>query len=66
MLDPQRAVLLLDTDALPQAVERRAGEATTNPAEAALVEHIIEALVAARVPLEGIGVISPYRSQARL
>ena len=64
VLDPQHSVLLLDTDALP-APETRAGEATTNATEAALVLQVAEALAAGRVALADIGIISPYRSQAR-
>ena len=57
-------MLLLDTDALP-APETRAGEATTNATEAALALQVVQALIAGRVGTDEIGIISPYRSQAR-
>lgn len=48
-LDPARAVVFLDTDAVP-AVEARVGDSTTNPGEARLVLRVVAALCAAGVP----------------
>ena len=64
MLDPGRRVLWLDTDGVP-GPESRAADNTCNATEAALAERIVEALTESGIPLGSIGVISPYRSQAR-
>ena len=62
VLQPQHRAVFLDTDALP-APELQAGDAISNPQEAAIVKQIVLALHAGHVPLQDIGVISPYRSQ---
>ena len=55
-------MLFLDTDGVP-CPESRAGENVSNPAEAELVMLVVEAMLDGGVPLNSIGVISPYRSQ---
>ena len=62
VLQPQHRAVFLDTDALP-APELQAGDALSNPHEAAIVKQIVLALHAGNVPVQDIGVISPYRSQ---
>lgn len=62
VLAPERRVVWLDTDGVP-GPEARAAEATTNATEAALAERIVAALADSGVPLNSIGIISPYRSQ---
>ncbi|GAA5863149.1 hypothetical protein JCM3774_001437 [Rhodotorula dairenensis] len=65
VLDPARAVLFLDTDALP-ARERRDQSLVDNATEAALVKEVITGLLSARVAEEDIAVITPYRQQVKL
>ena len=62
MLAPQQRVLFLDTDGM-SAPEVRAGDALSNPWEAAVITDILRALVLGQVPLHEIGVVSPYRAQ---
>lgn len=62
VLAPHRRVLFLDTDSMP-APEVRAGDALSNPREAAIVIDIVKALDLGRVSLDDIGIISPYRAQ---
>lgn len=64
MLDPGRRVLWLDTDGVP-GPESRTADNTCNATEAALAERIVEVLTESGISLASIGVISPYRSQAR-
>ena len=45
------------------APEVRAGDALRNPAEAAIITQIVRALEVGKVPLQDIGIISPYRAQ---
>lgn len=45
------------------APEVRAGDALSNPTEAAVLTDIVKALALGQVPLGDIGVISPYRAQ---
>ncbi|CAL8464813.1 g4348 [Coccomyxa elongata] len=65
VLTPERRVLWLDTDGVP-GPEARAAEATTNATEAVLAERIVAALADSGVPLNSVGIISPYRSQVAL
>ena len=62
VLAPHRRVLFLDTDNMP-APEVRSGDALSNPQEAAVITDIVTALMAGQLPLEDIGIISPYRAQ---
>ena len=62
VLAPHRRVLFLDTDDLP-APEMRSGDALSNPGEAAVLTDIVTALLAGQLPLEHLGIISPYRAQ---
>ena len=62
VLAPQQRVLFLDTDSIP-APEVRAGDALSNPREAAIIGDIVRALDLGRVPLHDIGIISPFRAQ---
>lgn len=45
------------------APEVRAGDALSNPAEAAIITQIVRALEVGKVPLHDVGIISPYRAQ---
>lgn len=45
------------------APEVRAGDALSNPREAAVLTDIVKALNLGKVPLSDVGVISPYRAQ---
>ena len=62
VLAPQQRVLFLDTDSMP-APEVRAGDTLSNPGEAAIMTDIVKALDLGKVPLQDIGIISPYRAQ---
>ena len=62
VLAPHRRALFLDTDGMP-APEVRAGDALSNPTEAAVLTDIVKALALGQVPLGDIGIISPYRAQ---
>lgn len=64
-LAPHRRVLFLDTDSMP-APEVRAGDALSNPGEAAVITDIVRALDLGKVSLEDIGIISPYRAQVSI
>jgi len=63
-LAPEAGVLFLDLQG-PGAAERQAGDTLCNPAEAGVVCQLVAALQSGGVPLDAVGVISPYRSQAR-
>ncbi|CDR35720.1 RHTO0S01e05644g1_1 [Rhodotorula toruloides] len=65
IVDPDRSVIFIDTDALP-ARERRNGSLIDNPSEAVLVKKTVSALAASGVDEEDIGVISLYRQQIKL
>ncbi|KAL0030927.1 hypothetical protein WJX79_001622 [Trebouxia sp. C0005] len=65
VLIPHRRGLFLDTDGMP-APEVRAGDALSNPREAAVLTDIVKALDLGKVPLSDVGVISPYRAQVLL
>ncbi|BGP34795.1 DNA replication endonuclease-helicase Dna2 [Rhodotorula toruloides] len=65
IIDPDRSVIFVDTDALP-ARERRNGSLIDNPSEAVLVTDTVSALAASGVDAEEIGVISLYRQQIKL
>lgn len=45
------------------APEVRAGDALSNPSEAAIIAGVVRALDQGRVPLCDIGIISPFRAQ---
>jgi len=62
VLIPHRRALFLDTDGMP-APEVRAGDALSNPREAAVLTDIVKALDLSKVPLSDVGVVSPYRAQ---
>ncbi|BGP10813.1 DNA replication ATP-dependent helicase/nuclease DNA2 [Rhodotorula toruloides] len=65
IVDPDRSVIFVDTDALP-ARERRNGSLIDNPSEAVLVKKTVSALAASGVDEEDVGVISLYRQQIKL
>ncbi|KAJ1927120.1 DNA replication endonuclease-helicase Dna2 [Tieghemiomyces parasiticus] len=64
-VDPQRSVVLLDTDRLP-APEVRMGDLIQNPAEADLAYQLVECLIRCGLPEDEIGLITPYRAQVKL
>lgn len=64
VLRPERRVIFLDTDAA-EAEECQLGDALSNAAEAAYLRQIVKAFTACCVPLSDVGLVSPYRSQAR-
>ncbi|PRQ72091.1 AAA domain-domain containing protein, partial [Rhodotorula toruloides] len=65
IIDPDRSVIFVDTDALP-ARERRNGSLIDNLSEAVLVTKTVSALAGSGVDEEEIGVISLYRQQIKL
>lgn len=73
LLAPEAPVLFVDTDAVPAPEDMPTGafdsivsdSAVKNEIEAKIVSLIVKASVAAGVPLEQIGVISPLRAQLR-
>ncbi|GAA5824913.1 hypothetical protein JCM11251_005391 [Rhodosporidiobolus azoricus] len=65
VVDPSRAVLFVDTDALP-AHELRSGSYIENELEALLVKQTVSALTTCGVPETSVGVITPYRQQIKL
>jgi len=64
LMDPNRRVVFLDTDALP-ATESSGPGGIINSVEASLVSKIIHAYVTAHVDPSSFGVISPYRAQLK-
>lgn len=62
VLAAEHSVFFLDTSG-PGAFERQAGETLSNPAEADLIVQLVDALQLGGVPLNTIGVMSPYRLQ---
>ncbi|KAF5207658.1 DNA replication ATP-dependent helicase/nuclease DNA2 [Thalictrum thalictroides] len=65
VLDPNRSVVLVNTDMLP-ALEVREYKTVNNPTEANIVAQITEELVNKGIVEEEIGIITPYNSQASL
>ncbi|KAK4057444.1 DNA replication endonuclease-helicase Dna2 [Microbotryomycetes sp. JL221] len=65
VVDPDRAVVFLQTDKMP-ALERRIGSRFDNAGEAKIVLHSTEALLRCGVQPQDIGVITPYRHQHKL
>ncbi|KAK3813079.1 MAG: AAA domain-containing protein, partial [Benniella sp.] len=65
ILDPQRSVTFVDTDALP-AREVQVGNSTRNPTEALLVRQLVEALISGGIPETDIGIISHLRAQLKV
>ncbi|GJN93127.1 hypothetical protein Rhopal_006172-T1 [Rhodotorula paludigena] len=65
IVDPKRAVLFVDTDALP-ARERRQGSLIDNESEARLVKQTVSALSTCGVSDSDIGVITLYRQQIKV
>eukprot|EP00871_Galdieria_phlegrea_P001265 jgi/Galph1/2139/GphlegSOOS_G817.1 len=80
-LDPQKRVIFVDTDALPAREVRSHREDLKerkrivfgenahihwNPIEGKVVLEIVRALCNIGVPLEDIGILSPYRTQCSL
>lgn len=64
-LQPEARVAFLATGGVP-APEHRTGEAINNPTEVAVVVRLVQVAVAAGLPPQSIGIISPYRSQVAL
>lgn len=56
--------MFADTDAM-RAEEQVNGDIVRNDAEAEVIATLIEAFVVCGLPLDKIGVISPYRSQVK-
>ena len=65
-MNPQQRVVFLDTSRLPEAGETRAGETLNNAGEATLMLRLTRTLLAAGLPAESIGLISPFTSQVIL
>ncbi|KAL1192958.1 DNA replication ATP-dependent helicase/nuclease JHS1 [Cardamine amara subsp. amara] len=65
VLEPTRTVVFVNTDML-RAFEARDQNAINNPVEASIIAEIVEELVNNGVDSKGIGIITPYNSQASL
>ena len=66
VLRPEQRVVFLDTDGLGVAGrELQQGDAISNPTEAKLAGQLVDAMVAAGLSEQQIGVLSPYRAQVR-
>ncbi|PIA50019.1 hypothetical protein AQUCO_01300626v1 [Aquilegia coerulea] len=65
VLNPNRSVVLVNTDMLP-ALEVREHKTVNNPTEAYIVAEITEELVNKGIVEEEIGIITPYNSQANV
>jgi DNA replication ATP-dependent helicase Dna2 len=68
LLEPDRRVVFLDTDALrPGAsLEARSDGATSNPTEAAIVAECARAFLAGGLDPAELGVIAPYNAQVMI
>ncbi len=67
VLQPEQRVVFLDTDSLGVAGrELQQGDAISNPTEAGLAGQVVDAMVAAGLSEQQIGVLSPYRAQVSL
>lgn len=66
IIDPDRRVVYLNTDFIPEAREEKTHDQIINRAESTLVTHIVEGLAVCGVSDHDIGVISPYRSQLKV
>ncbi|KAJ1537085.1 Tripartite DNA replication factor, partial [Nowakowskiella sp. JEL0078] len=64
VLQPQPAVVFLDTDSIP-AMELRVGDVLQNEIEAKLIFQLVETMLLCGSEEGSIGVISPYRSQLK-
>ena len=64
-LDPERRVLLLDTDEMPAPELRTPAGHVHNPTEAALIVQLLGSLLTSGVPPSSVAIISPYRAQLR-
>ena len=59
-------MVFLDTDGLGAAGrEVQQGDAISNPTEAGLAGQVVDAMVAAGLLEQQIGILSPYRAQVR-
>lgn len=65
VLDPVRPAVFVNTDAM-NAIESRADTLVENRAEAAWIVSMSEALIQANVASTDIGILTPYRQQAKL
>ena len=64
VLQPEQRVVFLDTDSLgPAGRELQQGDAISNPTEAGLAGQVVDAMIAAGLSEQQIGVLSPYRAQ---
>eukprot|EP00891_Asterochloris_glomerata_P005485 jgi/Astpho2/5485/e_gw1.00078.27.1_t len=67
VLQPEQRVVFLDTDSLGVAGrELQQGDTISNPTEAGLAGQVVDAMVAAGLSEQQIGVLSPYRAQVAL
>jgi hypothetical protein len=64
-LDPARPAVFVDTDAI-QAVESRADTLVENRGEAEWIVRMSDVLIQANVAVADIGILTPYRQQAKL
>jgi len=64
-LDPARPAVFVDTDAI-QAVESRADTLVENRVEAEWIVRMSDVLIQANVAVADIGILTPYRQQAKL
>ena len=64
-LDPARPAVFVDTDAI-QAVESRADMLVENRVEAEWIVRMSDVLIQANVAVADIGILTPYRQQAKL
>ena len=65
VLDPARPAVFVDTDAV-KAVESRADTLVENRAEAEWIVRMSDMLIQANVAAADIGILTPYRQQAKL
>lgn len=76
-VDPTNTVVFLDTDTrlenkreeiqyFESINDRRAGGSLVNETEAAIVEQVIQSLLACGVPATSIGIVCPFTAQIRL
>ncbi|KAK8964605.1 hypothetical protein KSP40_PGU019489 [Platanthera guangdongensis] len=63
VLDPNKAVIFINTDNLP-ALELREKNNVLNPVEAHIISEITEELLKREIPEDEVGIITPYNSQA--
>ena len=67
VLQPEQRVVFLDTDSLGAAGrELQQGDAISSPTEAKLAGQVVDAMVAAGLSEQQIGVLSPYRAQVSM